>query len=176
MNYFIQWTPGVLLYLPCLVQTLAAGVNGPSGPSERCGIKLWSDQKRQSGSNRIMIQFIYCVFRLSGQLQEAEAGDRYPLNSRRRRTGDSIIKLNTLNTILEKCLTISASPGGFVSPPLVIPPAVPEASIRLEGNETEFDILWEFSRTEFGSVLYCVVSEDIQFTGKVKPFFYNILS
>ncbi|XP_037397725.1 proto-oncogene tyrosine-protein kinase ROS isoform X1 [Pygocentrus nattereri] len=56
--------------------------------------------------------------------------------------------------------TLKPLPGGFVSPPVVIPPAVSKASIRLEGNESAFTILWEPSSTEFGTVFYCVVSND----------------
>ncbi|KAI4882919.1 hypothetical protein NFI96_021496, partial [Prochilodus magdalenae] len=58
--------------------------------------------------------------------------------------------------------TLKPFPGGFVSPPVVIPPAVSKSSIRLEENETELTILWEPSRVEFGTVLYCVVSDDLQ--------------
>ncbi|KAL7872797.1 hypothetical protein AOLI_G00118680 [Acnodon oligacanthus] len=56
--------------------------------------------------------------------------------------------------------TLKPLPGGFVSPPVVIPPAVSKASIRLEGNKSVFTILWEPSSTEFGTVFYCVVSND----------------
>lgn len=50
---------------------------------------------------------------------------------------------------------------GFLSPPVVIPPAVPKTSVRLKGNHTFFQIVWDGSNIDFGSVFYCVVSEEM---------------
>ncbi len=50
-------------------------------------------------------------------------------------------------------------PDGFVSPPIVIPPAV--SKIVLEGNDTFIQIHWEPSNIDYGTVLYCVVSEEL---------------
>ncbi|KAG9268932.1 proto-oncogene tyrosine-protein kinase ROS [Astyanax mexicanus] len=69
---------------------------------------------------------------------------------------------NTLTAFTLLQPTLKPLPDGFVSPPLVLPPAVPWPSIRLEGNHTVFKVLWEPSSVEFGTVMYCVVSTDIQ--------------
>ncbi|XP_058604533.1 proto-oncogene tyrosine-protein kinase ROS-like isoform X3 [Onychostoma macrolepis] len=50
-------------------------------------------------------------------------------------------------------------PDGFVSPPIVIPPAV--SKIVLEGNDTFIQIHWEPSNIDYGTVLYCVVSKEL---------------
>ncbi|KAK9959557.1 hypothetical protein ABG768_009676 [Culter alburnus] len=50
-------------------------------------------------------------------------------------------------------------PDGFVSLPVVIPPAV--SKIVLEGNDTFFQILWEPSSVDYGTVIYCVVSKEL---------------
>ncbi|XP_052009911.1 proto-oncogene tyrosine-protein kinase ROS isoform X1 [Xyrauchen texanus] len=52
-------------------------------------------------------------------------------------------------------------PDGFISPPVVIPPAISKTSIRLERNHTFFQILWEPSGIDFGDVFYCVVSKEL---------------
>ncbi|XP_072546337.1 proto-oncogene tyrosine-protein kinase ROS isoform X2 [Salminus brasiliensis] len=69
---------------------------------------------------------------------------------------------NTLTAFSLLQHSLKPLPEGFVSPPLVIPPAVSKPSIRLEGNHTGFKILWEPSSVELGTVLYCVISTDIQ--------------
>lgn len=51
-------------------------------------------------------------------------------------------------------------PDGFVSPPIVIPPAV--SKIVLEGNDTFIHIHWEPSNIDYGTVLYCVVSKELR--------------
>lgn len=50
-------------------------------------------------------------------------------------------------------------PDGFVSLPVVIPPAV--SKIVVEGNDTFFQILWERSSVDYGTVMYCVVSKQL---------------
>ncbi|XP_043118667.1 proto-oncogene tyrosine-protein kinase ROS isoform X2 [Puntigrus tetrazona] len=50
-------------------------------------------------------------------------------------------------------------PDGFISPPIVIPPAV--SKIVLEGNDTFIQIHWEPSNIDYGAVLYCVVSKEL---------------
>lgn len=56
------------------------------------------------------------------------------------------------------CLCV-CTPDGFVSLPVVIPPAV--SKIVLEGNDTFFQILWEPSSVDYGTVIYCVVSKEL---------------
>ncbi|XP_076835194.1 proto-oncogene tyrosine-protein kinase ROS [Brachyhypopomus gauderio] len=65
----------------------------------------------------------------------------------------------TAFALLQKSL--KPLPDDFISPPLVIPPAVLKTSIRLEGNRSVFGIMWEPSAVEFGTVLYCVISHDL---------------
>ncbi|XP_059376033.1 proto-oncogene tyrosine-protein kinase ROS isoform X2 [Carassius carassius] len=50
-------------------------------------------------------------------------------------------------------------PDGFVSPPIVIPPAV--SNIVFKKNDTFIQIHWEPSNIEYGTVLYCVVSKEL---------------
>ncbi|XP_026098354.1 proto-oncogene tyrosine-protein kinase ROS isoform X1 [Carassius auratus] len=50
-------------------------------------------------------------------------------------------------------------PDGFVSPPIVIPPAV--SNIVFKENDTFIQIHWEPSHIEYGTVLYCVVSKEL---------------
>ncbi|XP_055027857.2 proto-oncogene tyrosine-protein kinase ROS isoform X2 [Misgurnus anguillicaudatus] len=68
---------------------------------------------------------------------------------------------NTLTafTIVQKML--KPLPDGFLSSPVVIPPAVPKTSVHLEGNHTFFQILWDAINTDFGNAFYCVVSNGL---------------
>ncbi|XDV42961.1 hypothetical protein PO909_011523 [Leuciscus waleckii] len=81
-----------------------------------------------------------------------------------------IQELNQNNSVLmssSKTLTafsvvqqmLKPLPDGFVSPPLVIPPAV--SKIVLEGNDNFFQIHWEPSSVDYGTVIYCVVSKEL---------------
>ncbi|XP_039528142.1 proto-oncogene tyrosine-protein kinase ROS [Pimephales promelas] len=81
-----------------------------------------------------------------------------------------IQELNQNNSVLmssSKTLTafsvvqqmLKPLPDGFVSSPLVIPPAV--SKIILEGNDTFFQIHWEPSSVDYGTVIYCVVSKGL---------------
>lgn len=60
--------------------------------------------------------------------------------------------------IIILCLCVCI-PDGFVSPPLVIPPAV--SKIVLEGNDTFFQIHWKPSSVDYGTVIYCVVYKEL---------------
>ncbi|XP_050988520.1 proto-oncogene tyrosine-protein kinase ROS isoform X2 [Labeo rohita] len=78
------------------------------------------------------------------------------------------LKLNT-SVLMSSSSTLTAFsvvqqmlkplPDGFVSPPMVIPPAV--SKIVVGGNDTFFQIHWEPISIDYGTVRYCVESKEL---------------
>lgn len=66
---------------------------------------------------------------------------------------------NTLTAFSVVQKMLKPLPDGFVSPPVVIPPAV--SKIVLVGNASFFQIHWEPSSVDYGTVFYCVVSKEV---------------
>ncbi|KAG7465669.1 hypothetical protein MATL_G00155980 [Megalops atlanticus] len=85
-------------------------------------------------------------------LQEVTQRRSVPLSTNHKLTAFSILQS-----------TLKPLPDGFLSPPIVIPQAVSEKSIRVEGNHSAFWVLWEPSlNVEYGEVFYCVESDVLQ--------------
>ncbi|KAI7804665.1 putative proto-oncogene tyrosine-protein kinase ROS [Triplophysa rosa] len=96
----------------------------------------------------------------SGRLLWLDENKQLRIQEMNQTTSVRMSSTNTLTAFSIVQEMLKPLPDGFLSPPVVIPPAVPKTSVRVEGNHAFFQILWDASNIDFGNVFYCVVSKE----------------